>query len=197
MSNHLLLLHGYTQNGDVILNKVSKLVSKSFLDNYTIISPNGSYQIEEEKRGWWNLESPEMFNKPHKYENYEDAIKIVQESLKDVKEEDNLFIIGFSQGSVLCEIMLIHNLFNIIPKKVVLISPSGIMDSRLYKSSKIDIGIPLLVIIGKKEGIFGISNENYEKDSYIEKYDIENHEAGHVIPSNSKTKNLIKLWITI
>ena len=195
MSNILLLLHGYTQNGDVISHKIKKLVSKSLLTNYEIISPNGPYHIDDNKRGWWELESPENFTKKHEYKDYEKAIDQVQNSIDHLQTDDNLFIIGFSQGAVLCEMMLIHNLFKIKPKKVTLISPSGIMDPKLHLTQKVELDIPIMVIIGNNEGIFGISNENYEKNSFLQDFTIENHESGHVIPSNSKMKELIRLFI--
>ena len=196
MNNILLLLHGYTQNGELISHKIKKLCSKSLLANYEIISPDGPYHIDDIKRGWWELESPEIFAKPHEYKYYNKAIDKVSDCLNHLSSDDNLYIIGFSQGAVLCEIMLIHNLFKIKPKKVTLISPSGIMDNSLHLTKKINLNIPILVIIGNNEGVFGITNENYKKYSFIENFKIENHENGHVIPSNSKMKEIVRLYIS-
>ena len=196
MTNILLLLHGYTQNADIISNKIKKLCSKSLLSNYEIISPDGTYHIDDIKRGWWELESPEIFAKSHEYKEYNKAIDKISDCLNHLSSDDNLYIIGFSQGAVLCEMMLIHNLFKIKPKKVILISPSGIMDNRFHLTKKINLDIPILVIIGNNEGVFGITNENYEKYSFIEKYEIINHDSGHVIPSNYKMKEKIRLYIS-
>lgn len=189
---HLLLLHGYTQNSNKYNKTMSKLLSKTFIGNYKVICPNGCYTIDEHdnKLGWWKLDSPQMFTKPHKYIDFDKAIKYVQDHLPTFKENDTLDIIAFSQGSVIVEYMLANKLFQITPNKVVLFSPSGIMDE---KYNKIKIAVDnVLIVMGEKEGIFGITKENYKIVSCLEGYKTYIHKQGHVIPTNSKTKISVK-----
>jgi len=195
MNNYLLLLHGYTQNGEIMKKKIKKLLTATFLENFIVISPNGCYKITENSYGWWYLESPEMFSKNHVYKNYDLAIKTVQEHLENLKEEDNLYIISFSQGSVLLEIMLLHNCFKVIPRKVILMSSSCIMDMNLHKEYK--ISTESLVILGKKEGIFGITEENFKKNTFLDNYTIKIHEQGHVISSKKEIKKSVKEFLQI
>jgi hypothetical protein len=187
MKSTLLLLHGYKQTGDIILNKITKLLGSQFLQKYNkIINPTGI---------WWDLESPEQFTKQHEYKNYENAIDIISKSIQDV---DNITIIAFSQGTVLFEIMYLKNFFvNKEINKVILCSPSGIMDLSIYnlQEQKVKIYFPLLITIGEKEDIFNITPENYQKYSIFDEYELLKHSQGHVIPSQSKDKTIIKNFL--
>jgi hypothetical protein len=80
----ILLLHGYLQNGNVIRDSVTNLFGKTFMKQNTIVAPSGPYHVtqvanldtarmgsisRENKRGWWPLESKELFCQPHEYKN--------------------------------------------------------------------------------------------------------------------------------
>ena len=113
--------------------------------------------------------------------------------------QDNLYVIAFSQGAVLTEIMLVNELFpkDIIPKKVLLISPSGIMDNNFHKESKVKVDSDVMVIFGEREGIYNLSKEQYIQSTFIENINkFYTHSQGHVIPSNSNDKKIIREFIS-
>ncbi len=191
---YLLLLHGYTQNSEKFYKTITKLLSKTFLDNYSVICPDGCYIVnkEEKKYGWWKLPSPKMFSLPHKDVNFEKSVKYVKEYIPQLKENDTLDIIAFSQGTILAEYMIYHQLLE--PCKVILFSPSGVMDTEHQKLKKV-VNCDVLVVIGEKEGVFVVTHKNYAKVSCITNYEKETHQAGHVISTNSKSKKLIKIFL--
>ncbi len=101
----MLLLHGYTQNATKFQKPITKLLNRTYLDQYTVICPDGCYIVDrnEQKYGWWKLSSAGSFSEPHRYFNFEKAINYVQEHLSDMKSDDILDIISFSQGTILTE----------------------------------------------------------------------------------------------
>jgi len=196
MTNYLLLLHGYTQNAVRFHKTMTKLLSKTFLEQYTTINPNGCYIVDmkEENYGWWKLPSPKKFSLPHTYVNFDKAVQYVQKLLPTFKPDDTLDIISFSQGTILAEYMLVHNLFPLNPNKVVLFSPSGIMDKK-HKKLKTVVNSSVLVMIGEKEGVFGLSIKNYNKVSCIGNYEAHLHPQGHVVPLKSEYKHIIRKFL--
>ena len=92
---------------------------------------------------------------------------------------------------------MLHNLL-IKPNKIILLSPSGIMDKLLFLD-KNNIDIQILIMFGEKEGIFGITMDHYKKYSSFEldKCKIFIHSQGHVIPSKSTDKKIIKDFLEI
>ena len=201
MVNYLLLLHGYTQNSLRIEKTFTKLLSKKYLQKYNIISPNGPYIIDNNEpeviRGWWNLPSPEMYSKGYSYDGYIDAVTTINNSIKIVNDNDDLSVIGFSQGAVLLEIMLAHNLINKKPNKIISFSSVGITDQKLQLSQKKEVNIPVLSFFGEREGIFNITPDHYKNNSSIKSNNnkIVIHDQGHVIPSKSKYKQIIKNFL--
>ncbi len=194
MVKYLLLLHGYTQNGSIMKDKITKVLSKKIMDEYTVIFPDGPYFIDENKLGWWKLESPEMFTKEHTYEDWEKAINTVEQSINHVNSDDELTVIAFSQETIVLEIMM--SLSKIKPSKIILFSPSGIMDMNICESSlRSDTTIPILVMMGEKENIFGIDENHYQKYTTFDSYEVKIHKQGHVIPSQSNDKEIIKKFI--
>ncbi len=182
---YLLLLHGYTQNATVFQSKIPKQI----LSLFNVIAPNGPFIIDndENKRGWWHLSSPDIFTQEHCYENYEKAIEIVLECLTKITKNDTLSIIAFSQGTIVAELVAQKCIVNI--DKILLLSPSGIMDSRTR--CKIDNMMPILVMIGEKEGIYGICQEHYTKYSSFNNFKVIVHKQGHVFPSQSVDKKIM------
>jgi len=196
MTNYLLLLHGYTQNSTKFYKTITKLLSKTFLNKFIVINPNGCYIVDmkEEKYGWWKLPSPEKFSLPHQYVNFNKAVNYIQDLLPKFKSDDTLNIISFSQGTILAEYMLVHNLFTINPQKVIMFSPSGIMDKK-HKKLKTIVNSSVLVMIGEKEGVFGLSIKNYNKVSCIGNYEAHLHSQGHVVPLKSEYKHIIRKFL--
>ncbi len=194
MTNYLLLLHGYTQNGNIMKEKVTKMLSSNIMKTYEILSPNGPYHIVDEKFGWWKLDSPEMYSQPHTYENYVEAIKTISNTIKHLKEDDILTVIGFSQGAVLAEILIQQKVIH--PDKLVLLSPSGIMDSGINTNTKNNFeNTKILVMIGENENIFNINEQNYRNNTIFPKFQFHLHKQGHVIPSQSDDKKIIKTFL--
>jgi hypothetical protein len=150
--------------------------------------------MKEEKYGWWKIPSTEKFSSQH-YVNFYKAVEYIQQLLPTFKPDDTLDIISFSQGTILAEYMLVHDLFTLNPQKVVMFSPSGIMDKKHKKLSTV-VNSSVLVMIGEKEGVFGLSIKNYNKVSCIKNYEAHMHMQGHVIPLKSKYKWIIKNFLT-
>ena len=191
MVKYLLLFHGYNQNKETMEKKINKLIPKKILNCYSVISVSGSYKIGENLNtfGWWRLETPMNFTKPGIYENYHKAIDNVKTQLSNINKTDSVSIIAFSQGTVIVEIMLALELFSFIPKKVLLVSPSGIMDKNI-KVNKIS-NIEILATFGKLEKTFRICPEHYECWTAFKNYKTYVHDKGHVIPSRSCDKKVI------
>lgn len=193
MTKYMLLLHGYTQNAVKFHKTITKLLNKTFLEQFVVICPDGCYIVdrEEQKYGWWKLSD----NIPHRYFNFEKAVSYVRDQLSDMKSDDTLDIISFSQGTILAEYMLTQKLFPVDPQKVIMFSPSGIMDNR-YNKGKQYVTSDILIIFGQKEGEFGLNVKYYDKVTCIENYETYLHPAGHVIPLKSEYKNLVKDFLT-
>ena len=115
--NYLLLIHGYTQNGEIIHKKIKKILGNDVLQKFKVLNPNGVYTNDPTftsnlNFGWWNLESPEMYSQKQTYDKefVEKSIKCILKSLEGVNSQDNLYVIAFSQGAVLTEIMLVNEI---------------------------------------------------------------------------------------
>ena len=188
---YLLLLHGYTQNAERFTKQVSKLLSKSLTKEYKILSIDGPYQIEKDQYGWWPLSSPEMYSQPHHYENYEVALEKVRQAIPALGPDDQLDIIAFSQGAVLAEVLLPELSY----RRVILFSPSGIMDERLKNISVHDCQGKVIVSIGEREGIYGISHWHYAAQSSLDNYIVGNHDQGHVVPSGLRNIEVLRQFL--
>lgn len=192
MVKYLLLLHGYTQNCVIFQKKIKKIIK----DGFIIILPLAPLKLKS-GLGWWYLESSDIFTKPHKYNDINLAINIVKKSLLDIVSDDELYVISFSQGAVLAEIMFIHNFYPIQPKKIILFSPSGIMDDELKTRNLIEAkNNTILVVIGDlEEKQFGLTEKIYSKVSCIKNYDFISHKYGHVVPGKKIYVNKIIKWL--
>ncbi len=193
---HLLLLHGYTQNEKLFTKSVAKLMKKAFLSKFNVIVPRGPYVVcGEEKRGWWELSSPYVYSKPHEYVGVDLAIASVVDALAVVADGDELSVVGFSQGAVLAELMLVHRLFPAPPKKVVLFSPSGILDPA-WRTDGNTAESDVLVVMGENEQeVFGISEASYAKESCLVDYVFAQHPHGHVLPTSANPRKLVREWL--
>ena len=99
---------------------------KSLIDDFKIIMPEAPFIIDDNNsRGWWELNSPMDFNNKHIYKQYDDTLKLVSKCLSVLVKGDELYVISFSQGAILAEILLINNLYPINPTKMIMFSPSG------------------------------------------------------------------------
>jgi predicted esterase len=166
--------------------KISKLFTKEAWSQYTVLAPNGPYVLEgSDSKGWWPLESPQMYCQPHSYLDHEKALACIQ--LPTFTDEDELYAIGFSQGASVLEIMVSQKL--IVPRKLVLISPSGIMDSKIKRQANC---ISTLVFMGDKEKDLGITQKHYQKHTTCKRLIFHQHKYGHVIPSDSASKRVLK-----
>lgn len=89
----ILALHGYTQNSKKFLDRLKNFFPVSFRSNAIWACPDGPYilNVEEEARGWWHLQSKEMFIQPHDYSDVDIAMSSIPKDHYDL-------IVGFSQG---------------------------------------------------------------------------------------------------
>lgn len=200
---YLLLLHGYTQNNTIFYKKIKKNLLKSRINEFVVILPESPFIINDDPycRGWWRLTNSDMFTKPHKYKEYEIGIDSVICSLQKIlktnwnEKEDQLYVVAFSQGAVLAELMYIMDLYPIQPHKMILISPSGIMDLNLRISKK-DGKNKVLIVMGEKEKEdFGISHDKYMIYGCIKNFTFILHRQGHIVPNRSEDRKKILKWL--
>lgn len=182
----ILLLHGYLQNGDMIRKCFEKLLTKTFIKNsgVELIAPHGPLKIENEKRknscGWWFLGSAKLFVQPHKYENIEAAIQVVNEELKNHQPD---IVIGFSQGAVLATILLGAEIIDC--KKVFLLSGSDIVDVDHHPKHK--IRTTSIHWTGQRDDLV-LGDESRKLGKRFENTEFHCHKWGHVIPKDNLLK---------
>ena len=194
----MLLLHGYKQTGPMILSKMGKLLSKTFMERYdVVVAPDGPYVTSDQKLGWWKLPSPETFAQEHTYENVNVAIDSIKLNNGVLNEDIRWTIVGFSQGAVLAEMLCLQNFLDI--DRVLLLSTSGVMDSCIANNHfKMQNAFPVLVIMGEEENVYpvNITQEHYRKYTRLGNYSVHMHDKGHVIPSKSADKKRIKQFLS-
>jgi len=186
----VLGLHGYRQNGELMSKKLTKI----FGAQVNLICPTGPYysdNTDNSKRGWWQLESKEMFTQEHTYLGYNEALSEINKLLTTVDTID--FLIGFSQGAVFTTLLLANDLLiskNV--KGVILISGSPIMDISL-RDIKI-INLPSLHIVGDNDTL---CSSIFSKQLVLNYYQPEfyHHRYGHVIPTDRLSREHIKSFI--
>ena len=118
MKPQILLLHGYLQNGEKIKKSFTKLMGKTYCNNYEIISPDGVYSIDnlENQYGWWNLPFKEIFCQPHKY-NIEGFFEYFEKLLKNYQNLKQVY--GFSQGAVALTLLISNDVIVVISVLVI------------------------------------------------------------------------------
>lgn len=186
----ILCLHGCRQNGEIMRKKIEKLLGSR---SANFICPTGNFLIEEAKDesgtadslakyGWWHLPSRQSLIDGYDYNFSETDIELI---IKDLPKID--YIIGFSQGTVLATILLGHKSLTSV-KGVILMAGTDIVDSKLLFEDKITV--PSLSISGIKDEL--ASKEQTEKlASYYTNREFYEHRWGHVIVSDSTSKNQI------
>ena len=185
----VLALHGYMQSGSKMESALNKLL-RGKLKPTKLITPTGPYRIGDDQFGWWPLPSREALRTPHIYENIE--VCLVQ--LKTIVEQEGPFdcLIGFSQGAVVATILayLCPRAF----RHVILMSGSGIMDSRWLPQSLIPI--PTLSLTGIKDDLCLPADTLQLERHYssVQKY---THRCGHVIPNDADTRKAIEEFLPV
>ena len=185
----VLALHGFRQNGKIMKDKLKRL-------GIDAICPDGPLVVDKENNllGWWKLEVPagekvkSYITKPHKYEGFEDTVTFLKAT---VALNDVTIIIGFSQGAVLATLLLNHHLLPHV-QKVLILSGSPIMDKELIRTGK--ISVPMLSLVGVRDEITDQRLALELSQLYVSSQ-LGTHNSGHVIPSDSSTKETIKLFL--
>jgi predicted esterase len=182
----ILLLHGYGQSGDLYLKKIKNILGAEFMSQFQVFSPNAPINLSDGKYGWFNIGIPHE-KSPNR------VVEVVNNSLNGADPLKPLYVISFSQGGSVAEMMILQNLFRIPPSKAILISPSGIPKTTFTSIPT----IPILVYMGIRESLSGISKRDFTSNSllYSELCEIEVHDQGHVIPSKSKYKTQMREFI--
>lgn len=175
----ILGLHGYLQNGDMMKDRISKLLGK----NHEIICPNGPYVIAEDKYGWWSIPSKEELLDEYSYGDLSSLFSFFG-SIGPID-----LIIGFSQGTVLATILIGKNIIR--ANKIVLFSPLLIVDQSHLFGNKIDI--PTLIVIGNNDSLVPSDISIQVSKDYYNNAVISYHQQGHVIPNNSYFRDAYKI----
>lgn len=183
----ILAFHGYMQNSSKIESALTKLL-RAELKPGLLICPNGTYCVDEQlnQYGWFKLPSKDHIRMEHNYEDIENSVDFIKNLI--TKHGDFDIVIGFSQGAVFATILASLGILKNV-KVFVMMSGSEIQDV-VYR--------PSAVIDGKLISLVGIGDEliNEEDINSLAKYYRKNitfkHKSGHVIPTDSQTKNFLK-----
>lgn len=177
-----LALHGYTQNSKKFLEKLKNFFSASFRNQLVFICPDAPLILSEESRGWWPLESKEIFIRPHEYSGVELAMETIPPGHYEL-------IVGFSQGAVAAMIALDRG--RITTEKMILISPSDIMDPRY--TPKVN-STPVLIVSGEKDLLCPPEASRLVR-KYYPQSEVRLHSGGHSIPNFKRFFDEIKISV--
>jgi predicted esterase len=188
----IVLLKGYKTKSSSAHKAMGKLIPAEL--DVDVFCPDAPYVIDTDnpdETGWWKLDGPVNFqNDPKPYEDVEKAIESVKEKIKDYDKP--IIVVGFSQGAVLAEILASGgHLKNVIG--LVLLSSSGITDDS-YKGKKHNIPTLMMWGTGESETLY-VDKEVTLGNTTCTHYSIKSHSQGHVVPSRSIDKNVVKGWL--
>lgn len=197
---NIVCCHGYNQNDGIIKKQVDVLLStyiESNLRYVKIVYPLGPYKIGQTDvyKGWWYLESPEMYTVSQRYINAINSLdQIAKECNKTFTSNGINILMGFCQGAV-ASLLLVGNFYENLENKpdlLILIAPSDIMDNdwMLHK-----FNIPTLIIYGRKDAYLRSNFDPNFLSKYCDNYTIYTHDRGHIIPSDMSTRYFINDWI--
>lgn len=192
----VLCFHGYLQNAEIMMKSMNRLFSNQAGRNLlefvciegdldcgfrTTAAGTGA---SEPAKGWWKLEK-ELINTPHEYREIE---AVLQRVGRELGTDGIDVVVGFSQGAVLATVLLGRGL---LPgcKLAILMSGADVQDAAVQP----DIGsidIPAVLLYGNKDTLCTREDaenlgKRYRSTTFV------GHRHGHVIPSDSKTRDVL------
>ena len=195
----ILCLHGYVQNKDIMNKKMCKILGNAYKDR--LLCPNGPKRVkitnddgtEKEGYGWWSINNKDLIEKPTQSQ-IDACLKYGRELIAKWEIENPKqsidYAIGFSQGASCVTLWIQEGIIK--PKKVILISNFSLLG---YIHTIFDI--PSMHIFGDNDDLLwnNFDRNKIEEWSLVKWYKnptIIFHKWGHVIPSTSKYKKLIR-----
>lgn len=189
----ILLLHGYRQSSNKFIKSAQQLIHKAKKSNIEMICIDAPFKLKENDTGydvslgdqfkWWSFDSQKKVFDVQKYDTWKESAIFVQEIWQKLGPFDG--ILGFSQGSILAQILLRTNMLSPPPAFVILASPIGIHDDTLiFKEQTLEI--PGLIVIGERDTLVP-SQESLDILKTLPILDIVSHHGGHYIASTSKS----------
>lgn len=212
---NILCVHGFRSNGDLLEKSINSLVKK--FSKYNIhfdftTSPIPFINIENDGdaedldgeyyyKQWWTTSRSRLFDEP-KYDTAYDSIKHVYDVCLKKKYDG---ILGYSQGSVLVQIILYLQEFpeffgekytdiNFNFKFGILGSTFNISDVEISKLYDYQLDTPILNIYGSNDTLvpYNISESFSNKCNKIINY---KHNGKHYIPTTKESFEVMKNFI--
>lgn len=195
----LLCLHGYRQNGELLAKsaetlqkKFNKKIILVYLDSPFLIEKEEiGYEAEVKRRKWWSLKEKEDLFRPINYDYAAEAMAYVASKYNNQNFDG---ILGFSQGSVMVQLLLLNRLIN--PRFAILIGTFPITDIRYQDNN--DFGnTPLLFCVGARDELVPPINTYQILENYKGNFTICKYSGGHHVPSNSQAFKEIESFLTL
>ena len=175
----VILLHGYGSNRNDLIRIAPEL--SHHIDNILFISPDAPFVFENtcdiERKQWFSL----LNRKPN---IIREALKktgtLITKFIHDILKKNNLtendlIILGFSQGATLGLFLLTHAL--IMPRALISLSGRSTLSSNSSKNIKTNI----LLVHGKQDEVVPIDEMYQVKDNLRkQKINIETHILNHL-----------------
>lgn len=183
-------LHGYNQNPEIMKKRMTVVFGREY-SSFSFEYLEGLCLVDPEKNGygWYEIDDishvRNMYHGPHV-----DFAGIYEKYSKIFDAAD--IIIGFSQGALVA--FYLGHLGYISPKKLILFSPPVYKNITVIPNGDID---KTIIIYGERDDLI----DNYRSEKYYtgicDDATIIYHSHGHVIPTTSKWKKLIRDFATI
>lgn len=183
----ILCLHGYRQNKELfaksaasLANKLKKIVVFEYINSPYLIGENEiGYEAGVDRRKWWSLQSKGELFEPIHYDLMNDATQYVADYYNS-KQFDG--ILGFSQGSVVVQFLLLKKMIK--PKFAILIGTFPITDPD-WAHIEFKVDVPLLFCIGERDELVPEAKTRELLDKLTVPFQICKYTGGHYVPSNS------------
>lgn len=192
----ILCLHGLRQNKEILKKSMSKIIKKLEKENIVFEFVESPYEFSNEGNyKQWRTANKENALTIENYDTINESIEFITKIWND-NEYDG--ILGFSQGSVVCQIFLyqIENekiKVNRLPKYGLLCCSSIISDKELMKLYECPLKTRTIIINGEKDPLINLDMTNklakyLNSELYI-------HKGGHYICDKNNSIDLIKEFI--
>lgn len=189
----ILCLHGYRQNvrlfsksADSLVKKLKKIAQVEFINSPFLIK-EGEIGYEEgiDRRKWWSLQKKDDLFEPISYDLAEESISYVAKYYNENKFDG---ILGFSQGSVVVQCLLLREMIN--PRFTILIGTFPITDPA-WLSFEFRRELPLLFCIGERDELVPRSKTEELLRKLRIPFEVCLYAGGHYVPSNAEAVRII------
>lgn len=191
----ILCLHGLRQNKTILAKNMEKIIKKLGKKDIVFDFIDSPFDFIEKEFKQWYYASRENALTIDNYDTINESLKYIVDILNKGVYDG---ILGFSQGSVVCQIFLyaIENQtinVNIKPKFGLLCSTSLISDKNLVNLYKNELKTKTLILNGEKDPI--ISNDMTAKLAKYLNSTLHYHKGAHYICDKNSTIDIISDFI--